>query len=48
MQIREQIDTCSEAAKAQAVKCSKPLALLYAGNQLQHMTPFKRFGSPLL
>ena len=29
--IHEQIDTCSESAKAQADKCSKTLAPLYAG-----------------
>ena len=31
MQVCEQIDTCSEAAKSQADKCSKTLAPLYAG-----------------
>ena len=30
-QVHEQIDTCSESAKAQADKCSKTLAPLYAG-----------------
>ena len=30
-QVHEQIDTCSEAAKPQADKCSKTLAPLYAG-----------------
>ena len=32
IQVCEQIDTCSEAAKAQADKCSKTLAPLYAGH----------------
>ena len=31
MQVHEQIDTCSEAAKSQADKCSKTLVPLYAG-----------------
>ena len=31
MQVCEQIDTCSESAKAQADKCSKTLVPLYAG-----------------
>ena len=31
IQVCEQIDTCSEAAKSQADKCSKALAPLYAG-----------------
>ena len=31
MQVCEQIDTCSEAAKSQADKCSKALVPLYAG-----------------
>ena len=31
LQVHEQIDTCSEAVKAQADKCSKTLAPLYAG-----------------
>ena len=31
MQVHEQIDTCSEAVKSQADKCSKALAPLYAG-----------------
>ena len=31
MQVREQIDTCSDAAKAQADKHSKSLAPMYAG-----------------
>ena len=35
--IHEQIDTCSEAAKAQADKCSKTLAPLYAGQPVAGM-----------
>ena len=31
MQVHEQIDTCSESAKAQADKHSKSLACMYAG-----------------
>ena len=31
IQVHEQINTCSEAARAQADKCSKTLAPLYAG-----------------
>ena len=31
MQVCEQIDTCSEAVKSQADKCSKTLAPMYAG-----------------
>ena len=31
MQVCEQINTCSESAKAQADKCSKSLAPMYAG-----------------
>ena len=31
MHVHEEIDTCSEVAKSQADKCSKTLALLYAG-----------------
>ena len=48
MQVHEQIDTGSEAGKSQADKHSKTLAPCMLVNQLQHMTPFERFGFLLL
>ena len=44
--IREQIDTCSESAKAQADKCSKTLAPLYAGQPVAMYDTFQKIWVP--
>ena len=46
MQVCEQIDTCSDAAKAQADKCSKPLAPLYAGQPVAMYDALKKIWGP--
>ena len=45
MQVCEQIDTCSEAAKSQDDKHSKTLAPLYAGHPVATWHPSKHLGS---
>ena len=46
IQVSEQIDTCSEAAKAQADKCSKTLAPLYAGHPVAMYNTLKKIWVP--
>ena len=48
IQVHEQIDTCSEVAKSEADKCSKTLALLYAGQPVAMYDTSERFGFLLL
>ena len=46
MQVREQIDTCSEAVKSQADKCSKTLAPLYAGQPVATYDTLRKIWVP--
>ena len=46
MQVCEQIDTCSESAKAQANKCSKTLAPLYAGQPVATYDTLRKIWVP--
>ena len=46
MQVCEQIDTCSESAKAQADKCSKTLVPLYAGQPVATYNALQKLWVP--
>ena len=46
MQVREQIDTHSESAKAQADKCSKSLAPMYAGQPVATYDTLRKIWVP--
>ena len=46
LQVCEQIDTCSEAVKSQADKCSKTLAPLYAGQPVATYNTLQRLWVP--
>ena len=46
MQVCEQIDTCSKAAKSQADKCSKTLAPLYAGQPVATYDTLRKLWVP--
>ena len=46
MQVREQIDTCSEAVKSQADKCSKTLAPMYAGQPVATYNTLQKIWVP--
>ena len=46
MQVREQIDTRSESAKAQADKCSKSLAPMYAGQPVATYDTLRKIWVP--
>ena len=46
MQVREQIDTCSESAKAQADKYSKSLAPMYAGQPVATYDTLRKIWVP--
>ena len=46
IQVHEQIDTCSEAAKSQADKCSKTLAPLYAGQPVAMYDTLEKIWAP--
>ena len=46
IQVREQIDTCSESAKAQADKCSKALVPLYAGQPVATFDTLRKIWVP--
>ena len=46
MQVREQIDTCSKSAKAQADKCSKSLAPMYAGQPVATYDTLRKIWVP--
>ena len=46
MQVREQINTCSESAKTQADKCSKTLAPLYAGQPVATYDTLRKLWVP--
>ena len=46
MQVHEQINTCSEAAKSQANKCSKTLVPLYAGQPVAMYDTLRKIWIP--
>ena len=46
IQVCEQIDTCSESAKAQGDKCSKTLAPLYAGQPVATYNTLRKIWVP--
>ena len=46
LQVCEQIDTCSEAVKSQADKCSKTLAPLYAGQPVATYNTLQKLWVP--
>ena len=46
MQVHEQIDTCSESAKAQADKCSKTLVPPYAGQPVATYNTLRKIWVP--
>ena len=46
MQVHEQIDTCSESAKAQADKCSRILVPLYAGQPVAMYDTLRKLWVP--
>ena len=46
MQVCEQIDTCSEAVKSQADKCSKTLAPMYAGQPIATYDTLRKIWVP--
>ena len=47
IQVHEQIDTCSEATKSQADKCSKTLAPLYAGQPVAMYNTLRKIWVPV-
>ena len=46
IQVCEQMDACSESVKAQAVKCSKPLAPMYAGQPVATYDTLRKLWVP--